>query len=84
MARLLLFLALHTGGFTMKKSKMQGRRPMPKMRAKMKVEAEAKTMTVGDLILAAFDALGDDTNTVVRVLSSQRLGERVGRRLVFV
>ncbi|MFZ5440731.1 MAG: hypothetical protein ACOZQL_12040 [Myxococcota bacterium] len=68
----------------MKKSKMQGRRPMPKMRNKKKVEVAPKTVTVGDLITAAFDALGNDPGAIVRVLSSQRLGERVGRRLVFV
>ena len=67
----------------MKNSKMQGRRPMPKIRTKMKVTVEARTLTVGDLISAAFDALGD-TNQVMRVLGSARLSERVGRKLVFI
>lgn len=67
----------------MKNSKMQGRRPMPKIRTKMKVTVEARTLTVGDLISAAFDALGD-TGQVVRVLGSARLSERVGRKLVFI
>lgn len=67
----------------MKNSKMQGRRPMPKMRTKMKVAVEAKTLTVGDLISAAYDALGD-TRQVLRVLGSSRLSERVGRKLVFI
>lgn len=67
----------------MKNSKMQGRRPMPKMRSKLKVEVTPHVLTVGDLIAAAYDALGD-TEAVVRVLSSQRLGERVGRKLVFI
>ncbi len=67
----------------MKNSKMQGRRPMPKMRNKMKVTVEAKTLTVGDLISAAFDALGDP-HQVMRVLGSARLSERVGRKLVFI
>jgi hypothetical protein len=67
----------------MKKSKMQGRRPMPKMRNKMKVAVEAKTLTVGDLISAAFEALGD-AGQVVRVLGSVGLSERVGRKLVFI
>ena len=67
----------------MKKSKMQGRRPMPKMRSKMKVALEARVLTVGDLITAAFDALGDAAQ-VVRVLGSTGLSERVGRKLVFV
>jgi hypothetical protein len=67
----------------MKNSKMQGRRPMPKMRTKLKVEVAPQAMTVGDLIAAAYDALGN-TETVIRVLGSQRLGERVGRKLVFI
>jgi|APLak6261679142_1056127.scaffolds.fasta_scaffold00210_18 hypothetical protein len=67
----------------MKNSKMQGRRPMPKMRSKLKVEVVPQAMTVGDLIAAAFDALGD-AESVKRVLSSQRLAERVGRKLVFI
>ena len=67
----------------MKNSKMQGRRPMPKMRAKLKVEVAPQAMTVGDLIAAACEALGN-TETVIRVLGSQRLSERVGRRLVFI
>jgi hypothetical protein len=68
----------------MKNSKMQGRRPMPKMRKKMQTTVSAKTLTVGDLISAAFEALGDDTKAVVRVLGSTRLSERVGRKLVFI
>lgn len=67
----------------MKKSKMQGRRPMPKMRSKMKVAVEPKTLTIGDLVSAAYDALGD-TGQVLRVLGSSRLSERVGRKLVFI
>ena len=67
----------------MKKSNMQGRRPMPTMRHKMKVAVEPKVLTVGDLIAAAFDALGD-AGQVVRVLGSARLSERVGRKLVFI
>lgn len=67
----------------MKKNKMQGRRPMPKMRSKVKQEVAPKTLTVGDLISAAYDALGD-SRQVVRVLSSRGLGERVGRQIVFI
>ena len=50
----------------------------------MKVAIEPHTMTVGDLIAAAFEALGNDQAAVMRVLGSQRLGERVGRKLVFI
>ena len=65
------------------KTKMQGRRPMPKSRNKMKVSVPAKPLTVGDLISAAFEALGD-TGQVLRVLSSAGLSARVGRKLVFI
>ncbi len=67
----------------MKNSKLQGRRPMPKMRTKMKVTASTRTLTVGDLISAAFEALGD-AGQVVKVLGSRHLSERVGRKLVFI
>lgn len=68
----------------MKKHKMQGRRPMPKNHTrKSAVAAEPKTLTVGDLIAAAFDTFGD-AGVVVRVLQSNKMGERVGRRFVFV
>lgn len=67
----------------MKTTKMQGRRPMPKMRNKAKVSLTPKPLTVGDLVSAAFDALGD-TGQVLRVLSSRGLSERVGRKLVFI
>lgn len=67
----------------MKKSKMQGRRPMPKMRNKLKVSVAPRALTVGDLISAAFEALGD-TKQVMRVLGSRHLSERVGRKLVFI
>lgn len=68
----------------MKKSKMQGRRPMPKMRKKtVSIEIGQGALTVGDLIAAAYDALGD-TEAVVRVLSSNKVAERIGRRIVFI
>lgn len=56
---------------------------MPKMRAKMKVAAPTRALTIGDLISAAYEALGD-TGQVMRVLGSSRLSERVGRKLVFI
>jgi hypothetical protein len=63
----------------MKKSKVQSRRPMPKPRHEQKV----RVLTVGDLISAAFDALGD-AGQVARVLGSRGLSERVGRKLAFI
>lgn len=67
----------------MKNRKMQGRRPMPKLRTKRKVTTQSKALTVGDLISAAYEALGD-TRQVVRVLGSSLLCQRVGRKLVFI
>ena len=67
----------------MKNTGLQGRRPIPKIRSKMKVSVPTKTLTVGDLISAAFEALGD-AGQVVRVLGSKHLSERVGRKLVFI
>ena len=67
----------------MKNTRMQGRRPIPTMRTKMKVTLEKRTLTVGDLISAAFEALGD-ARQVVRVLGSTHLSQRVGRKLVFI
>lgn len=67
----------------MKNTRMQGRRPIPTMRTKMKATLERRTLTVGDLISAAFEALGD-ARQVVRVLGSTHLSQRVGRKLVFI
>jgi hypothetical protein len=65
------------------KKTMQGRRPMPKMRAKKKATTERAALTIGDLISAAYDALGE-TGTVVRVLASNGMSHRIGRKLVFL
>ncbi len=67
----------------MKKCRTQGLRSMPKVQSMAKAGVEVKPLTVGDLITAAFDALGD-TSHVVQVLGSARLSERVGRKLVFI
>jgi hypothetical protein len=64
------------------KKTMQGRRPMPLMREKNKVATERPALTLGDLISAAYETLGE-TGTVVRVLASNRMANRIGRKLVF-
>jgi hypothetical protein len=56
---------------------------MPKMRAKVKEAVSRPALTLGDLINAAYDALGD-TQSVVRVLQSNRMANRIGRKLVFL
>ncbi len=64
-------------------TKRQTRRVMPKMRRRT-VGAKPRTqLTVGDLIAAAYDTLGN-TDDAVRVLSSVRMSRSVGRRIVFV
>ena len=68
----------------MKATRMQGRRPMPKMRRKTHVAMpRAAQLTVGDLISAAYDTL-HDTGAVLRVLGSTRMAEQIGRKLVFL
>lgn len=65
----------------MKKSRTEGRRPPPK-RQPVRRGAPRK-LTVGDLVSAAYEALGE-TGPVLRVLTSRQLSERVSRRLVFI
>ena len=65
----------------MKKSKSQGRTEA-KHRSTTPNHTPS-TLTVGDLISAAFETLGDSAK-VVRVLGSAPLSERVGLKLVFV
>lgn len=61
------------------KTKYQARRPMPRIRTVAK--QEQSTLTLGDLIAAAYDALGD-TKSVARVLGSNALAQRIGRQLI--
>jgi hypothetical protein len=68
---------------TTSKRRMQGRRAIPKIRRKARVAVEQAVLTVGDLIAAACEALGDE-EAVTRVLGSSRMAEQVGRKLVFV
>jgi hypothetical protein len=67
----------------MKTTRMQGRRPMPKMRRKTHVALPRAQLTVGDLISAAYDTL-HETGAVMRVLRSNRMAEQIGRKLVFL
>ena len=67
----------------MKTTRMQGRRPAPKMRKKNRTCVEPATLTVGDLIGAAYDTL-HETGAVLRVLGSSRMAEQIGRKLVFL
>jgi hypothetical protein len=56
---------------------------MPKMRKKARVGVEQEPLTIGDLVSAAYDTL-HETGAVLRVLGSNRMAERIGRKLVFL
>lgn len=66
-----------------KRTKYQARRPMPQLRTKARgrTRAEARTLTLGDLIAAAYDSVGD-TRAVARVLGSNAMAERIGVHIV--
>ena len=65
----------------------QGRRPWPPPRAWARARGVAEAgggarpVTLGDLIAAAFDALGD-AREVARVLSSEEMAKAIGRKIV--
>ena len=63
-----------------KRTKYQARRPMPRIRTSA-VAKKAPATTLGDLIAAAYDTLGE-TNGVARVLSSNALAARIGRHII--
>lgn len=67
----------------MKTTRMQGRRPMPKLHKQVRAAVTRPAPTLGDLVTAAFDTL-HDTGAVVRVLGSNRMADRIGRKLVFL
>ena len=65
----------------MKNGKLQRRRQVSEMRRSTTVK---RRLTVGELVSAAFDALGD-ARQVVRVLGSGPLSRCIGgRKLVFI
>ncbi len=62
-----------------------GRRAIPKVRRTTSSEPrpERIQLTVGDLVAAAYDALGNDTQRVIRVLSSPEMANALGAKIVF-
>lgn len=67
--------------------KSKGRRGLPGLRRRGKraqVAMRRAQLTVGDLIAAAYDALGSEARAVARVLSSPDLAAAVRRRIVVV
>lgn len=64
-----------------KKNRYQARRPMPPIRTRARARSEKTTLTLGDLIVAAYDAVGD-TEAVARLLGSNAMAERIGCTLI--
>lgn len=62
-----------------KEVKRMGRRVMPKVRRQ---RAKGKSLTLGELIAAAFDVAGGDTKRATKLLSSRELAAVLGRRIV--
>lgn len=56
-----------------------GRRAMPKVR---RHGVKAKTLTLGDLIAAAYDVAGGDAKRAQKLLTSREMTEALGRRIV--
>lgn len=63
----------------------RGRRAIPRVRRATTSEPrpERIQLTVGELVAAAYDALGGDTRRVVRVLSSPQMARAIGAKIVF-
>ncbi len=52
--------------------------------ARAKAAVKRAQLTVGDLVAAAYDALGSEARVVARVLSSPDLSAAIRRRIVLV
>ena len=65
---------------TTTKAGRKGRRGVPAARRR---GARSKPVTVGDVVAAAFDVVGDDTAKVREVLESRQLARALGRRILF-
>jgi len=55
-------------------------RPAPAVQPK----APAAPLTLGDLIAATYDVVGDDTARVAEVLTSPELRRRIDRQIFFI
>lgn len=59
--------------------KVQGRRVMPAVR---RHGARARTLTLGELIAAAYDVSNGDSKRAAKILSSREMAEALGRRII--
>lgn len=64
-----------------KRTKYQARRPMPRIRTSASAKKAPGPLTLGELITAAYDLIGE-TNGVARMLNSNALAARIGRHIV--
>ncbi len=62
------------------KAGRKGRRMVPAARQR---GARSKPATVGEVVAAAFDVVGDDSQKVREVLESRQMARALGRRIVF-
>ena len=62
----------------------QGRRVIPSVRRYQTraVAAGRQTLTLGDLIAAAYDTAGPQTRSVARILKSVSMAQAIDRRIV--
>jgi hypothetical protein len=64
---------------TMTKVERRGRRVMPKVRRRA---PPVKAFTLGELVAAAYDAVGGDAQKAQELLNSKEMAQALGRRIV--
>lgn len=64
-----------------KRTKYQARRPVPPIRTVASSKKQPAAFSLGDLIAAAYDTIGE-TRAVARLLGSNALAARIGRHIV--
>lgn len=79
-------MAKATKQTTETKVRRQGRRVAPALRRSAKAAAPAAKaqVTLGDLIAAAFDTVGEETDKVAKLLASRQLRRATGQKIVLV
>lgn len=60
----------------------QGRRVMPTMRRTVQRKATTATLTLGDLIAAAYDTAAGDSLEVLKLVTSPQMERLLGRRIL--
>lgn len=65
---------------TTSNARRQGRRPVKNEKGVV----GKSVITLGELIAAAYDAVGTSAKDVAQVISSRPMTQKIGRRIVFV